>query len=69
MDYISQRVGSAQRKLKGKHHASGWVLPKQRTSFAPEGTWTNADLDVTPPERQLWTSVSVVGYWLSGIVS
>ncbi|XXG95771.1 hypothetical protein Hte_002042 [Hypoxylon texense] len=67
MDFLSRRVGSAQRKLKGKHHVSGWVLPKQRTSFAPEGTWTNADLDVTPPERQLWTSVSIVGYWLSGI--
>ncbi|KAI1777243.1 permease for cytosine/purines, uracil, thiamine, allantoin-domain-containing protein [Hypoxylon cercidicola] len=69
MDYISERVSSAQQKLKGKHRVSGWVLPKQRTSFAPEGTWTNADLDVTPPERQLWTSISVVGYWLSGILS
>ncbi|KAI4858994.1 permease for cytosine/purines, uracil, thiamine, allantoin-domain-containing protein [Hypoxylon rubiginosum] len=69
MGHVRKLFGSAQRKLKGKHHASGWVLPKQRTSFAPEGTWTNADLDVTPPERQLWTSVSVVGYWLSGILS
>lgn len=45
------------------------VLPKQETSFAPEGTWTNIDLDVTPPERRTWTPMSVLGYWLSDIVS
>jgi NCS1 family nucleobase:cation symporter-1 len=51
-----------------KTRASGWALPKQSTSFAPDGVWTNIDLDVTPPERRVWTSMSVFGYWLSDIV-
>ncbi|RMJ04703.1 hypothetical protein BHE90_004111 [Fusarium euwallaceae] len=45
------------------------VLPKQATSFAPEGTWTNIDLDVTPLERRTWTTLSILGYWLSDILS
>ncbi|KAI0173533.1 permease for cytosine/purines, uracil, thiamine, allantoin-domain-containing protein [Hypoxylon sp. FL1284] len=68
MDHIFHCLSTAQQKIGGKHRVS-WVLPKEHTSHAPEGEWTNIDLDVTPPERQLWTSVSVVGYWISGILS
>lgn len=56
MDHIRQRVALEKAKLKEKKHMSGWVLPKQPTSFAPEGTWTNVDLDVTPPDRRVWTA-------------
>ncbi|KAH8883456.1 hypothetical protein GQ53DRAFT_882643 [Thozetella sp. PMI_491] len=52
-----------------KPRISGWVLPKQPSSFAPEGSWTNVDLDVTPPERRVWTPLSVLGYWASDILS
>jgi NCS1 family nucleobase:cation symporter-1 len=68
MDRVRQRVAEEGGKLKQKRHESGWVLPKQPTSFAPEGTWTNVDLDVTPPERRVWTTLSVLGYWISDIV-
>lgn len=55
--------------LKAKLHRDGWVLPKQTTSYAPEGTWTNVDLDVTPLERRIWTPLSFIGYWISDVVS
>lgn len=69
MDIIRRQKNKLQEKARGKTHVSGWVLPKQPTSFAPEGTWTNVDLDVTPPERRIWTAWSVLGYWVSDILS
>ncbi|KAJ9143745.1 Nucleobase cation symporter-1, NCS1 [Pleurostoma richardsiae] len=69
MDYLRRRAARVQEKAQGKHKVSGWVLPKQSTSFAPDGTWTNIDLDVTPPERRVWNAASVFGYWLSDILS
>ncbi|RDW84290.1 allantoin permease [Coleophoma cylindrospora] len=64
-----QRVASTkeriQEKAKGKSKPSGWVLPRQTTSFADEGTWTNIDADVTPIERRTWTSSTVLGFWFS----
>lgn len=69
MSHFSQLTARARGKVQGKGSVSGWALPKQPTSFAPEGVWTNIDLDVTPPERRIWTSLSVFGYWLSDIVS
>lgn len=68
MDRVRERASRAKESLKEKKHIDGWVLPKQQTSFAPEGIWTNIDLDVTPPERRIWTAWSVFGYWLSDIV-
>lgn len=66
---ISIRAHDAKASLREKRHASGWILPKETTSYAPEGKWTNIDLDVTPVERRTWTPVSVLGYWISDIVS
>lgn len=63
---VVERVGQ---DVKSKTRVSGWELPKQETSYAPDGVWTNIDLDVTPPERRLWTATSVLGYWISDIVS
>lgn len=68
MEFVRQRKVQVQAQLKGKSKVPGWILPKQPTSFAPEGTWTNIDLDVTPPERRVWTPLSVLGYWISDIV-
>jgi NCS1 family nucleobase:cation symporter-1 len=69
MDFVKQKKARVQESLRGKNTIEGWVLPKQETSFAPAGTWTNIDLDVTPPERRVWTAMSVLGYWVSDIVS
>jgi hypothetical protein len=67
-DRVCSRVVSSKASLKTKLHRDGWILPKQTTSFAPEGTWTNVDLDVTPLERRIWTPLSFLGYWISDVV-
>jgi hypothetical protein len=68
-DRVSSKVISAKASLEAKLHGEGWTLPKHTTSFAPEGTWTNVDLDVTPLERRIWTPISFLGYWISDVVS
>lgn len=55
--------------LKKKRHLEGWVLEKQESSWAPPGTWSNIDLDITPVERRTWTSMTIFGYWFSDIIS
>lgn len=69
MSEIRQRVASAkahlQEKTRGKSKLSGWVLPRETTSFADEGTWTNIDSDVTPVDRRTWSSFTVLGFWFS----
>jgi nucleobase:cation symporter-1, NCS1 family len=52
-------------KTRGKSKLSGWVLPRQTTSFADEGSWTNIDADVTPLERRTWSTFTVMGFWFS----
>ncbi|KAI1384265.1 putative uracil permease [Hypoxylon trugodes] len=69
MDSVRERVDSARKRIKSWNRNSCLVLPKQLTSFAPEETWTNIDLDVTPAERRTWTTVSIIGYWISDILS
>ncbi|KAK9454040.1 permease for cytosine/purines, uracil, thiamine, allantoin-domain-containing protein [Dipodascopsis uninucleata] len=48
---------------------SAWVIPKEESSFAPPGEWTNKDSDVTPPERRTWTSFTILGFWFSDTLS
>ncbi|KAL2818018.1 permease for cytosine/purines, uracil, thiamine, allantoin-domain-containing protein [Aspergillus granulosus] len=48
---------------------SGWILPKQESSWAPQGTWTNIDLDVTPLARRTWNSLTMLSYWASDVIS
>ncbi|OKL61802.1 hypothetical protein UA08_02318 [Talaromyces atroroseus] len=55
--------------IRSKTTLEGWRLPKQESSWAPPGTWTNIDLDVTPPERRTWTSWAILGYWISDVIS
>ncbi|OKL62679.1 hypothetical protein UA08_01344 [Talaromyces atroroseus] len=48
---------------------NAWELPKQSSTFAPEGTWTNIDNDVTPIDRRIWGHWALLGYWMSDILS
>lgn len=32
------------------------VLPKEDSCIAPDGVWTNKDMDPSPPEHRTWTS-------------
>ncbi len=65
----SLRLDHVREEAKKKKHINGWVLEKQESSWAPAGTWSNIDLDVTPVERRTWTSWTIFGYWFSDIIS
>lgn len=66
---VRQRLGRVEIELRKKSKVEGWVLPKQESSWAPAGTWTNIDLDVTPLARRTWTSLTILGYWVSDVIS
>ncbi|PBK99342.1 cytosine-purine permease [Armillaria gallica] len=44
-----------------------WKLPKQQSALAPEGVWSNADLDPTPPSGQNWGVLTWWTFWLSAV--
>jgi len=60
--HLHQRV---RQTLEGKIRPSGWVLKKQSTMFSDPDKWSNIDADVTPVERRKWTSVTLLGFWIS----
>ncbi|KAB5578776.1 putative uracil permease [Coniochaeta sp. 2T2.1] len=66
---MRHRLGKAEIELRKKSTVQGWVLPKQESSWAPPGTWTNIDLDVTPLARRTWTALTILGYWVSDVIS
>ncbi|KAJ5911115.1 uncharacterized protein N7473_000418 [Penicillium subrubescens] len=51
--------------IKQKKSPSGWVLPRQMTTFADEDSWSNIDSGVTPIERRTWSTWTVLGFWFS----
>ncbi|KAK3690534.1 allantoin permease [Podospora appendiculata] len=62
---IRERVTAVKADLRSKTTKAGWVLPRQSSSFADPGAWTNIDCDVTPVERRTWTALTMFGYWFS----
>ncbi|OJJ43498.1 hypothetical protein ASPZODRAFT_145852 [Penicilliopsis zonata CBS 506.65] len=48
-----------------KSKVFGWVLPRQISSLADEGTWTNIDANFTPIKRRTCSSMTVLGLWFS----
>lgn len=62
---IRARFGTAKEDLKRKRKPSGWVLEKQKVTFADPDRWTNIDTDVTPVHRRTWTTFTVLGFWIS----
>lgn len=49
--------------------ASAWQLDPEPSSLAPEGSFSNADTDPTPPERQTWKAWTLIFYWFSDILT
>lgn len=68
-NFIRSKASTAKTGLRKKTKIAGWVLPKQESSWAPAGTWTNADLDIAPPSLRTWTSLTILGYWMSDVIS
>ncbi|KAK8106836.1 uncharacterized protein PG998_008849 [Apiospora kogelbergensis] len=48
---------------------SSWLLPKQSSSIAPPGVWTNADQDPVPEEKRTWTKWAFITYWFSDLIT
>jgi nucleobase:cation symporter-1, NCS1 family len=62
---LRHRLSEVQTSFKAKTKPSGWVLPKQSSTFADPDKWSNIDADVTPISRRTWTSLTVLGFWIS----
>jgi len=62
---VSVRVTKIKDGAKAKTKPSGWVIPKQPSTFGDEDAWTNIDCDVTPVERRTWTPFTMLGFWFS----
>jgi NCS1 family nucleobase:cation symporter-1 len=52
-------------KVNDRLHGRGWKIPRQTTTFADDGAYSNIDSDVTPLERRTWTSWTILGFWCS----
>lgn len=63
--YVHQRTEGVKKHVREKRSLSGWVLPKQTSTFADENTWSNIDSDVTPLDRRTWGTWTVLGFWFS----
>ncbi|RDW85107.1 hypothetical protein BP6252_02697 [Coleophoma cylindrospora] len=66
---LREKATAVKENIISKRKSSGWVLKKETSSFAPPGTWTNLDTDVTPVERRTWTSWTMLFYWFSDILT
>lgn len=65
ISYVQQGAERAKEHAKQKKSISGWVLPKQTSTFADEGSWSNIDSDVTPLDRRTWSTWTLLGFWFS----
>ena len=63
--YLHQRTERVKEHVRQKRSVSGWVLPKQTTTFADGDSWSNIDSDVTPLDRRTWSTWTVLGFWFS----
>ncbi len=63
--WLRERVSAAKTELRAKSRPSGWVLPRETSSFADPGSWSNIDTDVTPISRRTWSAWTMFGYWFS----
>lgn len=43
---------------------SYWLLPREESCIAPDGVWSNKDMDPTPIEYRTWTGWTFFSYWV-----
>ncbi|KAI0649150.1 NCS1 nucleoside transporter family [Trametes meyenii] len=43
----------------------GWVLEPTPSTFAPNGRWSNKDMDPVPPKGRTWSTFNYIAYWVS----
>ncbi|KAJ5093178.1 NCS1 allantoate transporter [Penicillium angulare] len=69
MSLTDKAKGLAQKVKTRATVPSSWILPRQESSIAPPGVWTNSDYDPVGADRRIWTSTTIVTYWFSDLVS
>ncbi|KIP10444.1 hypothetical protein PHLGIDRAFT_230086 [Phlebiopsis gigantea 11061_1 CR5-6] len=43
---------------------STWALEPDATTFAPDGRWSNKDMDPVSPEGKPWSTYNYIAYWI-----
>ncbi|KAF4812201.1 putative permease [Colletotrichum tropicale] len=46
-----------------------WELPKHPSTIAPDGVWSNSDMDPVPLEQQTWSIWTILAYWSSDLMN
>ncbi|OLN96933.1 putative permease C1683.05-like protein 2 [Colletotrichum chlorophyti] len=46
-----------------------WELPKHPSAIAPDGVYTNPDMDPVPLEQQTWSVWTILAYWSSDLMN
>lgn len=68
-DKLRRRLPSKETVKERLTSAQAWQLDVTPSSLAPPGTYSNADTDPTPPDRQTWKAWTLVFYWFSDILT
>ncbi|KAH8913339.1 hypothetical protein BT69DRAFT_1234727 [Atractiella rhizophila] len=71
---LRQRVGERwERKVEEVKSKStsitAWKLPRPKSTYAPPGVDTNADMDPTPPWQRTWGFWTWAAYWFSDLLT
>ncbi|KAF6831319.1 ncs1 allantoate transporter [Colletotrichum musicola] len=62
--------GFSKEKMKGRFTSvKAWELPKHPSAIAPDGVWTNSDMDPVPLEHQTWSIWTILAYWSSDLMN
>lgn len=56
-------------KFSEKAGLGSWVLEKEDSAFAPEGIWSNADMEPVKREDWTWTTGTFAAFWFSDLVN
>ncbi|TDZ34536.1 putative permease [Colletotrichum spinosum] len=46
-----------------------WELPRHSSAIAPDGVWTNSDMDPVPLTQQTWSIWTILAYWSSDLMN
>jgi len=44
---------------------SAWILEPETSTYAENTAWSNKDMDPVPPQKQTWTMLNYVTFWIS----
>lgn len=68
-ELVRRRIPSRETVRQRVTSVSAWQLHPAPSTLAPEGSFSNADTDPTPPEQQTWKAWTLIFYWFSDILT